>query len=223
MWKLFLVLAFVILKYAALVVAQHPGYFWNSPAQPQPSSWNAPQRIHDGMCTGRMDGIVFPDPDNCEAFVQCQQGAVTRMRCQPGTLFDLDLFYCVTASGFECGSRRQPAIINTNPNERPPTSESHHSVSEHFRETRNGNHWKRYFKVCRGKQNGELIANPSNCRAYIECQQNLRLDRECEKGELFESRGGVCLSDFAVDCGGRNIPSDVDDATLRNVRLSFCE
>lgn len=77
------------------------------------------------------------------------------------------------------------------------------------------------FKVCRGKQNGEMIANPSNCRAYIECQQNLRLDRECEKGELFETRGGVCLSDFVVDCGSRAIPSDVDDATMRNVRFSI--
>lgn len=138
MWQLFLVLAFVILKCAALVVAQHPGYSWNSPAFPQP----ALQRIHDGMCGGRMDGIVFPDPDNCEAFVQCQQGAVTRMRCQPGTFFDLDLFYCVSASSVECGSRRQPVspTVNPNPNERPPTPESHHSVSEHFRETRNGNH-----------------------------------------------------------------------------------
>lgn len=96
------------------------------------------------MCSGRMDGIVFPDPDNCESFVQCQRGTVRRMRCQPGTLFDLNLFYCVTAVGVECGGRIQPNLpitpimppMNpTMPNERPPTSESHHSVSEHFRET----------------------------------------------------------------------------------------
>lgn len=139
--ELFAVVALVILKCAALVVAQYPGYPWNSPAHPQPSSLITPQRLHDSMCVGRMDGIVFPDPESCEAFVQCQQGFVRRMRCQSGTSFDLNLFYCVVTSSVDCGTRRQSIAPPTNqmPNERPPTPESHHSVSEHFRETRKGN------------------------------------------------------------------------------------
>lgn len=66
-------------------------------------------------------------------------------------------------------------------------------------------------------RNGALIENPQNCRAYIECQQNLRLDRECQSGELFETKSGVCLSDFAVDCGNRKISPSNDDALMRNV------
>lgn len=73
------------------------------------------------------------------------------------------------------------------------------------------------FKVCRSIKNGALIANPQNCRAYIECQQNLRLDRECESGELFEAKSGVCLSDFAVDCGNRKISPSNSDVAMRNV------
>lgn len=135
------VVALVILKCAALVVAQYPGYPWNSPAHLQPSSWSLQQSLHDSMCVGRMDGIVFADPESCEAFVQCQQGSVRRMRCQSGTSFDLNLFYCVATSSVDCGTRRQSIAPPTNrvPNERPPTSESHHSVSEHFRKTRKGN------------------------------------------------------------------------------------
>lgn len=73
---------------------------------------------------------------------------------------------------------------------------------------------KYFFKVCRNVRNGALIANPNNCRAYIECQQNFRLDRECERNELFEALSGVCLSDFTVDCGDR----PTGEVGMRNVR-----
>ena len=67
-------------------------------------------------------------------------------------------------------------------------------------------------------RNGALLANPSNCRAYIECQQNLRLDRECGIGEFFEVTSGACLSDFTVDCGDRGVSSRNDDVAAGNVR-----
>jgi Chitin binding Peritrophin-A domain len=60
-------------------------------------------------------------------------------------------------------------------------------------------------------RNGAIIANPNNCRAYIECQQNLRLDRECSRGEFFDARSGVCMTDFAVDCGNRAIQPRMDN------------
>lgn len=66
---------------------------------------------------------------------------------------------------------------------------------------------------------GTLVANPNNCKAFVECQQNLRLDRECGSGELFEATSHVCLRDFTVDCAGRSIPSTRnDDGEVRNVR-----
>lgn len=52
-------------------------------------------------------------------------------------------------------------------------------------------------------RDGALFANPSNCQAFVECQHGLRLDRECSMNELFDPLNGVCLSDFAVDCGAR--------------------
>lgn len=70
-------------------------------------------------------------------------------------------------------------------------------------------------KVCRNRRNGDMISNPTNCRAYIECQQNLRLDRECGNGELFDPVSSVCLIGFMVDCGARTI--ETADTTTRNV------
>lgn len=70
-------------------------------------------------------------------------------------------------------------------------------------------------------RNGAIIANPNNCRAFIECQQNLRLDRQCQNGELFEAHSGVCLSDFVVDCGDRNFSPPIDDVAIRAVRFLF--
>lgn len=86
--------------------------------------------IHESMCVGRMDGIIFPDPDNCDAYVQCRGGAVIRQRCQSGTLFDLTLYFCVPSHSINCGMRRQPISGNT-PNSpgTPPSHEAHHSVS----------------------------------------------------------------------------------------------
>lgn len=75
-------------------------------------------------------GIVFPDPEICDAFVQCQRGAPIPQRCQAGTVFDLRLYYCVAAHTVECGSRRQPNSRIIPPNSiDAPTAESHHSVS----------------------------------------------------------------------------------------------
>lgn len=63
-----------------------------------------------------------------------------------------------------------------------------------------------------------MIPNPNNCRAFVECQQNLRLDRECASGELFEARIGVCLSAFTVDCGDRIVKPQNGDVATGNVR-----
>lgn len=95
------------------------------------AQWSSHQRITDNMCAGRMDGIVFPDPENCDAFVQCQRGAVMRQRCQAGTSFDLNLYYCVPHHVVNCGQRNH-SIHPPPPNvgEAPPSSESHHSVRE---------------------------------------------------------------------------------------------
>lgn len=92
------------------------------------------QTINDRMCAGRMDGIIFPDPDNCDSYVQCQGGEVTRRRCESGTLFDLNLYYCVSSHVVVCGTRREtfvPPVRPNNPGQgNPPSAESHHSVSE---------------------------------------------------------------------------------------------
>jgi Chitin binding Peritrophin-A domain len=83
------------------------------------------------VCVGRMDGIVFPDSENCDAFIQCQRGSEIRQRCQTGTSFDLNLYYCVPRHAVNCGQRRQLnlPVLPPNQGENPPTSESFHSVS----------------------------------------------------------------------------------------------
>ncbi|CRK89115.1 CLUMA_CG002669, isoform A, partial [Clunio marinus] len=180
MWKVPIVITF-LLSYSAIVKPQ------------------VLRPITDNMCGGRMDGVIFPDPQNCDVFVQCQKGNVVMQRCDRGDLFDLNLYYCVSAEVVNCGQRRRPNIVSPpQQTNQPPSPETHHSV-------------------CRNVRNGELLANPTNCRAFIECQQNLRLDRECGPGELFEARSGVCLSDFTVDCGDRVIPSPVNDIVIRNI------
>lgn len=87
-----------------------------------------PGGINENMCAGRMDGIIFPDLERCDAFLQCQRGVVTRQTCQAGTSFDLNLYYCVPHQIVNCGQRKQQ-ILPPSVGEVPPSSESHHSVS----------------------------------------------------------------------------------------------
>jgi hypothetical protein len=53
-----------------------------------------------------------------------------------------------------------------------------------------------------------LFPNNENCRAFIECRDNYRLDRDCGQGKLFETSTRECLNDFVVNCGSRQIISE---------------
>ena len=65
------------------------------------------------------------------------------------------------------------------------------------------------LQMCRNQHN-VIFENPLNCRAFIECRDNFRLDRECTSGQLFEITSKECLSDFVVNCGNRPIISGSD-------------
>lgn len=58
--------------------------------------------------------------------------------------------------------------------------------------------------MCRGMPEGIMLPNPDRCRAYIECRVGVRLDRNCNAGDLFDARVGFCLPDYVVDCGTRD-------------------
>lgn len=74
-----------------------------------------------------------------------------------------------------------------------------------------------FQKVCQNVRNGTLIENPLNCRAFIECQGNLRLDRECRSGTLFDVRNRECRRETNVDCGRRKIEKSNEEVIIANV------
>lgn len=116
-----MITAFFI-KCVVMIAAQ------NQMKQINPFSTISP--IRENMCSGKMDGIIFPDPDHCDAYVQCRSGAVIRQRCQNETLFDLKLYYCVPFQSIDCGRRRRPiSIVIPDSSETPSSSEQHHSVT----------------------------------------------------------------------------------------------
>lgn len=53
------------------------------------------------------------------------------------------------------------------------------------------------------------MGNPNNCRGYIECQVNSRIDGACENGQLFDSQSESCLDAHLVRCGARGLAPDV--------------
>lgn len=83
------------------------------------------------MCIGRMDGYLFQDSENCQAFIECQRQEPNRRICATGTLFNVDLYYCTAAHIVDCKNRPKPSthsenvISNTN---FPSSLETHHRV-----------------------------------------------------------------------------------------------
>lgn len=73
--------------------------------------------------------------------------------------------------------------------------------------------------MCRNQANGAVFENTQSCRAFIECRDNFRLDRECESGKLFETSTKSCLSDFVVNCNDRPIISDNEALDFKNVSV----
>lgn len=65
--------------------------------------------------------------------------------------------------------------------------------------------------MCQGQRNGARLANQNNCRAYVECQGNARIERQCENGQLFDTQLKNCLPAHTVRCGARGLPpADID-------------
>lgn len=142
MWIIVSAATLFIIKCAVLAVTQ--GQVFQNDQQ----RWVVPHRIHNAMCSGMMDGMIFHDPDSCDAYVQCQRGTVTRMKCPQGMLFDLSLLYCVAARSVNCGTRGHAGMVApTMPNypERPPSQESHHSVRRYFLDIQNRKNMKSVF------------------------------------------------------------------------------
>lgn len=61
-------------------------------------------------------------------------------------------------------------------------------------------------QICQGQRNGRRFGNPLNCRAFIECQSNVRVDRVCDTGLLFDAQLENCLPAHIVRCGSRGLP-----------------
>ena len=80
------------------------------------------------MCVGRMDGFLFQDNENCQAFIECQRQLPNRRMCAAGTLFNINLYYCTAAHIVNCYNRPKPSENVSSNNNFPSSLETHHSV-----------------------------------------------------------------------------------------------
>jgi hypothetical protein len=63
-------------------------------------------------------------------------------------------------------------------------------------------------EICRGQRNGQRFQNPLSCADYFECQNNQRIAKVCENGQLYNSQIGACSNQANVNCGSRRIPQN---------------
>lgn len=62
-------------------------------------------------------------------------------------------------------------------------------------------------EICRGQKNGNRFHNPLNCAEYFECQNNQRIEKTCNAGQLYNTQLSACVSNSNVNCGTRRIPN----------------
>lgn len=73
-----------------------------------------------------------------------------------------------------------------------------------------------FQQICQGQRNGRRLGNPNNCRAYVECQSNSRVDGSCENGQLFDPQLQSCMDAHIVRCGSRALPPLDSEPLLPN-------
>ncbi|KFB49435.1 hypothetical protein ZHAS_00017539 [Anopheles sinensis] len=56
----------------------------------------------ENMCTGRVDGVIYPHPTDCRASVECWGGQPQIQVCRPGTIFRIQTRGCVPGNPNTC-------------------------------------------------------------------------------------------------------------------------
>lgn len=116
------------------------------------------------------------NPINCRAYWYCAyEGAEARPdECPEDYHFDEGQQLCNSPDEYPCiDDPEEPE-----PTEEPPTSTT-------TRRPPPGN-------VCEGLPDGRFVNNPTGCRSYFECQNEVALPRQCDMGLNFNEERQIC-------------------------------
>jgi len=143
-------------------------------------------------CPAGKGPYIYPDPDHCSRFWQCDNGCSSHMLCQKDFLYDVEHKWCNTPELVECGSRDCDGRPCKKPAPKP----------EFECPTPNG-----------------LFPDEANCMKYFQCYENVPQVMNCQvtAGQqlLYDPAHEWCNWPDSVDCGLRPI-CDKNDENCNN-------
>lgn len=127
------------------------------------------------MCQGQHNGRRVGNPNNCRAFIECQNGSRMDVSCENGQLFDTQLESCMDAHIVRCGTRGlPPADIET-------------LLPEDF------------FPAC-PRTGTTFRSHPHDCQGYFICASGTLIQHSCAPGIYFNPDTFQCDFPQNVQC-----------------------
>ncbi|XP_055920017.1 uncharacterized protein LOC129951734 [Eupeodes corollae] len=157
--------------------------------------------ILSGICSSVPPGDLIPYPGNCSQFINCDKPIPTAEECPIGLEFNARLKLCELSQDAGCSSSPEhppntPATPTT-----PPTPSGGPAV-------------------CEGRDDGELVAYPEDCRKFIICQQPIPSAGQCANELIFNAELGICDEPTDTECVPSTLPPHTEspsDPTLTGI------
>jgi len=142
--------------------------------------------------------IFANNPINCRAYWFCAAADADAFPdvCPDGYHFNEERQLCDTPDEFPCDEPEDPTDPTpepTDPSDEPPTTEEVTTVRPP--PPRN---------VCEGLPNGRLVNNPTLCRAFFECQNEVAFPRQCTVGLNFNEELQICDRPSFTPCSNED-------------------
>ncbi|XP_017092436.2 chitin-binding domain protein cbd-1 [Drosophila bipectinata] len=137
------------------------------------------------FCIDKEDGQAVADATDCTVFYLCYGGAATLQKCPEGSRIDVTGWICVPGTCEDTST--EPCEDSTTTTPEPCEEETTTEIPEGC--------------DCEKAKNGELDADPDNCRRFLVCLNGvLEEGGDCGTGNRFDAELRVCVPDTDNQC-----------------------
>jgi len=129
------------------------------------------------MCYGVRNGARIAHPNDCEKYIVCENGKISRIStCPNGFHFNAEAQLCDLKERAGC-------------------------ISYSERDTcSNG------LTICNGQPNGSNVTHPTACGEYAVCNNGCATPSKCPAGQLYNCNTKQCTRQCEVNCPGSGYP-----------------
>ena len=142
--------------------------------------------------------IMYPNPDNCKEFYQCNYGQIVKLSCQGDLYFSPSNNWCDYAQNFDHSHCKMVSNEETKPEQGNGETEPEQGNGDKEQENEDAE------VLCSSGtyKEGDLIPNPQNCNEFFQCSIGHAYLKTCPAGLYYCATEKVC--DYPQNCDHSN-------------------